>query len=83
MFYLLGDYFMFPMKADLQELMITLGEIKHITGKNFNSLNMLRFLEPPKYWWYKHEKILIKEQNQFKIRLLIGLKKVSFLVNLL
>lgn len=33
---------MFPMKADLQELMITLGEIKHITG-DIAILRLMRY----------------------------------------
>ncbi len=46
---------MFPMKADLQELMITLGEIKHITGKRYIVLEGYYAFQSKRYWWYKRE----------------------------
>ncbi|MDJ0580090.1 hypothetical protein [Crocosphaera sp.] len=41
------------MKADLQELMITLGEIKHITGEDYKLFKKFIPRNPKKYWWFQ------------------------------
>ncbi|MGK7942681.1 MAG: hypothetical protein AB4062_21485 [Crocosphaera sp.] len=73
---------MLPMKADLQELMITLGEIKHITGKNYAAVTYLRFLKPQQYWWFKDEKTTYERAKKRSNMTVDWTKKVRYLVKL-
>ena len=57
---------MFPMKADLQELMITLGEIKHITGENYKLLKKFIPRKSTKFWWFKTDNNSVQEEQEIK-----------------